>query len=146
MILATHSPPTWVLPLLFLYSLPRLHFCRWLAVLPEGGPRVQGWGRTGCSPALALPLPAGTWSRGWAELCLGHLASLGALDFCGFILVEPKNFSLMKIEWLFAVAMVCSVCASQCCTILPKWSGHLRICVSQGCSKGLLCLCLALKP
>lgn len=83
MILATHTPPTLVLPLLFLYSLPLLRFCRCLAFLPEGGPRVQEWGGTGCTPAPGCAFACSDTEQrlGWA-LWLGDLACLGTLDFC----------------------------------------------------------------
>lgn len=149
MILATHSPPTLALPLLFLYSLPLL-ISRdvWLFYQRV----AQGYRNEEdrLTPAPALPLPAVTWSRGWAELWLGDLACLGTAVFCcpAPVVSSPQSQSISA--WWRLKGFCCGN-GVQCeclpvCTVLPKWSEHLGICVSQGCSKGLLCLCLVLGP
>lgn len=106
MILATHTHPTLVLPLLFLYSLPLLHFYRCVAFLPEGGPRVQEWGRAGCMFAprphfacSAMEQRLG-WAPAWKHGLLGNTWLL-LPSSCVFISIDPKYFSLMKPEWLF---------------------------------------------
>lgn len=105
MILATHTHPSLGLALLFLCSLPLLHFYRCLAFLPEGGPRVQEWGRAGCMLAAGSAFACSGmeqrlgWALAWPPGLLGNACLLLASS-CGFISIDPKYFSLMKTEWL----------------------------------------------
>lgn len=104
MILATHSPPTLALPLLFLYSLPLL-ISRdvWLFYqrVAQGYRNEEGQAHACPGSAFAcsdMEQRLG-WALAWWPGLLGNCCLL-LPSSCGFISTEPKYFSLMKTERL----------------------------------------------
>lgn len=117
MILATHSPPTLVLPLLFLYSLP-FWFLEMSGFSTRGWPKGTGMRRDRLTPAPGSAFACSDmeqrlgWALAWWPGLLGKLLTSVA-HLLWFHLHRAKVFQLDEVWKAFAVGMACSVSASQ---------------------------------